>query len=117
MLPHHKYLSDPTDRSQFECSSQLEPQYDEYFSNHLYKPLPPTQVFSRIGKRAVTVHDLNTLAPGKWLNDTILSTYLNLLGNAVYVMNKKESILIEKICTTTAAVIAFFFRNFAFFNY
>jgi Ulp1 family protease len=33
---------------------------------------------------------LNTLEPAEWLNDTILTAYLDLLGNAVYAQNKED---------------------------
>jgi hypothetical protein len=90
VLPHHKFPKDPAHLRYFKCTPQQESQYDEYFANHLYKPLPPKQVVCGIGKHKITVNDLNTLAPGEWLNDTVITGYLDLLGNAVYIQDEED---------------------------
>jgi hypothetical protein len=52
-----------------------------------------TSTLSQVGIRChntVNVAQLNSLAPHKWLQGTILSAYLNLLGNEVYVHNEGD---------------------------
>jgi Ulp1 family protease len=43
-----------------------------------------------IGKTSVNVKSLNSLKPAEWLKDTILTAYLDLLGNEVYAHNKED---------------------------
>jgi hypothetical protein len=90
VLPHHKFPKDSAHLCHFKCTPQQEWHYNEYFANHLYKPLPPKQVVCQIGKHEITVNYLNTLALGEWLNDTIITGYLNLLGNTVYIQDEED---------------------------
>jgi hypothetical protein len=65
-------------------------QYDEYFAKLPLNPLPEDQIVAKIGHQTVNVGQLNSLGPNKWLKGTILSAYLDLLGNKVYVHNEED---------------------------
>ena len=90
VLPHDKFPSKPTDAEQFQATEQMDSRYTQYFSNHRYKPLPEEQSVAFIGKQQIMVKNLNTLENGEWLDGTIISGYLDLLGNAVYKLYKEE---------------------------
>jgi hypothetical protein len=65
-------------------------QYAAYFSKLSTNPLPDDQIVARVGHITVNVAQLNSLAPNEWLQGTILSAYLDLLGNEVVVQNEED---------------------------
>jgi hypothetical protein len=89
-FPHYQFPALSEHKKQFEPIDKMAKQYDEYFANLSTNPLPENQIVSMIGKTSVNVVSLNTLQPKGWLNDTILTAYLDLLGNTVYAQNKKD---------------------------
>jgi hypothetical protein len=89
-LPHHQFPALSEHTKHFEPTNKMVKQYDEYFAHLSTNPLPENQMVSRIGKTSVNVKSLNTLHPGGWLNVTILTAYLDLLGNTVYAQNKED---------------------------
>jgi hypothetical protein len=89
-FPHYQFPALPEHTQHFEPTDKMGKQYDEYFANLSTNPLPENQIVCRIGKTPVNVISLNTLQPAGWLNDTILTAYLDLLGNEVYAQNKED---------------------------
>jgi hypothetical protein len=87
---HYQFPALPGHTQHFEPADRMGKQYDDYFANVSTNPLPENQIVCRIGKTPVHVKSLNTLKPGAWLNDTILTAYLDLLGNAVYPQNQED---------------------------
>jgi hypothetical protein len=89
-FPHYQFPAHPGHTQHFEPTDRMRKQYDAYFANLSTNPLPEDQIVTMIGKTSVMVNSLNSLKPGEWLKDTILTAYLNLLGNAVYALNKED---------------------------
>jgi hypothetical protein len=89
-FPHYQFPAHPGHTQHFKPTDRMRKQYDEYFANLSTNPLPEDQIVTMIGKTSVKVKSLNSLKPGEWLKDTILTAYLNLLGNEVYALNKED---------------------------
>jgi hypothetical protein len=49
-------------------------QYEHYFKVDAYH-VPEATITAIVGKRAVKAKDINTLAPGTWLNDNVIDAY------------------------------------------
>jgi hypothetical protein len=89
-FPHYQFPGHSSHKQHFEPTDRMRKQYDEYFANLSTNPLPEDQIVSMIGKNSVNVKSLNSLQPAGWLKDTIVTAYLDLLGNTVYVQNEED---------------------------
>jgi hypothetical protein len=89
-FPHDRFPAHPGHKNHFQPTQKTWKQYDDYFAKLKTNPLPEGQIVARVGHNTVNVAQLNSLAPNTWLFGTILSAYLDLLGNEVYVQNKED---------------------------
>jgi hypothetical protein len=89
-FPHDRFPAHPGHQNHFQPSKIMWKQYDDYFAKLKTNPLPEGQIVARVRHNTVNVAQLNSMAPNTWLFGTILSAYLDLLGNEVYVQNEED---------------------------
>jgi hypothetical protein len=79
------------------ASKALVKRYDKFFSTENQQSIKEKTVTAKVGKQSLRVRDLNTLAPGTWLNNNVIDLMTQVLASrAVTEMRRNVAVFDTK---------------------